>query len=50
MLVIAHAADMLTSLLYLAPVVIVIGVLVLQRARDRRRGPTEEPVEPEEEA
>ena len=38
MTTIAHAADLLTGLIFLAPVVIAIGTLVVINIRDRRRG------------
>lgn len=37
--VLAHAGHWITGLLYLAPVVIVVVVLWIQAARDRRSGP-----------
>lgn len=36
MRVIAHAGDWLTSLIYLAPVIVVLGVLIVATIRDRR--------------
>ena len=44
MIVIAHAADLLTGLIFLAPMVIVIGILVAINIRDRRRGETRAPL------
>lgn len=38
MTVIAHASGYLPSLLYLAPILIVIGALLVTNIRDRRRG------------
>jgi len=38
-LILAHAGHWLAGLLYLAPVVIVVGALVLQSWKDRRLGP-----------
>ena len=38
MTVIAHAADLLTGLIFLAPLVIVTAILVGINIRDRRRG------------
>lgn len=35
----AHASHWLVSLLYLAPVVILVGALVVARRRDARLGP-----------
>lgn len=37
-LIVAHAGHWLAGLLYLAPVVIVVGALVLQSYKDRRAG------------
>lgn len=37
--ILAHAGHWLAGLLYLAPVVIVVGALVLQSYKDRRLGP-----------
>ena len=41
MTVIAHAGDWLTSLIYLVPVVAVLGVLIVTPIRERRRGPAD---------
>jgi len=38
----AHAGHWAVSLLYLAPVVILVGALVIARARDARLGDAEE--------
>jgi hypothetical protein len=38
LLILAHAGHWLAGLLYLAPVVIVVGALVFQSVKDRRRG------------
>jgi hypothetical protein len=38
-LILAHAGHWLAGLLYLAPVLIVVGALVLQSWKDRRLGP-----------
>jgi hypothetical protein len=38
-LILAHAGHWLAGLLYLAPVLIVVGALVLQSYKDRRLGP-----------
>jgi hypothetical protein len=38
-LILAHAGHWLAGLLYLAPVVIVVGALGWQSVKDRRRGP-----------
>lgn len=43
MLPLAHAGHWAVSLLYLAPVVILVGALVITRARDRRLGDPDEP-------
>ena len=48
MTVLAHAADLLTGLIFLAPVVIVIGILVAINIRDRRRGESRRPVSTDE--
>jgi hypothetical protein len=37
-LILAHAGHWLAGLLYLAPVLIVVGALVFQSWKDRRRG------------
>ena len=37
-LILAHAGHWLAGLLYLAPVVIVVGALGYQTVKDRRRG------------
>jgi hypothetical protein len=37
-LILAHAGHWLAGLLYLAPVVIVVGALIFQSWKDRRRG------------
>lgn len=42
MLPIAHAGHWLVSLLYLAPVVILVGALMVARARDGRLGDEDE--------
>jgi hypothetical protein len=42
-LVLAHAGHWLAGLLYLAPVVIVVGALVFQSWKDRREGDGDEP-------
>lgn len=39
MLPLAHASHWLVSLLYVAPVVILVGALVVARRRDARLGP-----------
>ncbi len=39
---IAHAGHWLVSLLYLAPVVILVGALLVARARDNRLGDEDE--------
>lgn len=44
MTIIAHAGGLLTSLIYLAPVVIAIGSLVIMSRRDRRRGEPRAPI------
>jgi hypothetical protein len=41
LLILAHAGHWLAGLLYLAPVVIVVGALVFQSMKDRRRGEDE---------
>jgi hypothetical protein len=41
LLILAHAGHWLAGLLYLAPVVIVVGALVFQSMKDRRRGADE---------
>jgi hypothetical protein len=38
LLIVAHAGHWLAGLLYLAPVVIVVGALVFQSWKDRRLG------------
>ena len=38
MTVISHVGNTLVSLLYLAPVVIIVAMLVIASIRDRRRG------------
>jgi hypothetical protein len=40
-LIVAHAGHWLAGLLYLAPVLIVVGALVLQSYKDRRAGDDE---------
>jgi hypothetical protein len=40
-LILAHAGHWLAGLLYLAPVLIVVGALGLQSMKDRRRGEDE---------
>jgi hypothetical protein len=40
-LILAHAGHWLAGLLYLAPVVIVVGALVFQSWKDKRLGPEE---------
>jgi hypothetical protein len=40
-LILAHAGHWLAGLLYLAPVVIVVGALVFQSWKDKRRGDDE---------
>lgn len=48
MIPIAHAGHWVASLLYLAPLLLVIGALGWQSLRDRRRGvpPPDEPGDP----
>jgi hypothetical protein len=41
-LILAHAGHWLAGLLYLAPVVIVVGALGYQSWKDRREGPDDE--------
>jgi hypothetical protein len=41
-LILAHAGHWLAGLLYLAPVVIVVGALGYQSIKDRRRGDDED--------
>jgi hypothetical protein len=41
-LILAHAGHWLAGLLYLAPVVIVVGALVFQSWKDRRKGDEDE--------
>lgn len=41
MTVIAHAGDWLMSLIYLVPVVAVLGVLIVTTIRERQRGPAD---------
>lgn len=41
-LILAHAGHWFAGLLYLAPVLIVVGALVLQSWKDRRLGPDED--------
>jgi 4-hydroxybenzoate polyprenyltransferase len=41
LLILAHAGHWLAGLLYLAPVVIVVGALVYQSWKDKRRGDDE---------
>jgi hypothetical protein len=43
MIVFAHAGHWLVQLLYLAPLVVLVGILVVTKLRDRRH-PGEEPV------
>lgn len=38
--VLAHLAHWYTSLAYVAPVLIIVGLLALQSWRDKRRAPT----------
>ena len=38
-MVLAHAGHWLLNLLYAAPLAFVIGIIVRDRLRDRRRGP-----------
>jgi hypothetical protein len=45
-LILAHAGHWLAGLLYLAPVVIVVGALVFQSWKDRREGDDEESEDP----
>jgi hypothetical protein len=40
--ILAHAGHWFAGLLYLAPVLIVVGALFYQSWKDRRRGPEEE--------
>jgi hypothetical protein len=42
LLILAHAGHWLAGLLYLAPVLIVVGALVFQSWKDRRRGDEED--------
>jgi hypothetical protein len=44
-LILAHAGHWLAGLLYLAPVVIVVGALGYQSIKDRRRGDDDVEVE-----
>ena len=44
MTLLAHAADLLTGLIFLAPVVIVVGMLVVIHVRDRRGDDTRAPL------
>ena len=50
MLVIAHAGHWLVQLIYLVPLVVLVGVIVAGRVRDRREagaeGPPPEPLPP----
>lgn len=50
MAVLAHAADWLTSSIYLAPMLIIWAVLGVAKVRDRRAGGDSErtPIEPQE--
>lgn len=43
MVPLAHAGHWAVSLLYVAPVVILVGALVITRARDRRIGTPDDP-------
>jgi len=36
MLILAHAADAITGVLYIAPMVVVVAVLAFKRRRERR--------------
>jgi hypothetical protein len=49
-LILAHAGHWLAGLLYLAPVLIVVGALVFQSYKDRRLGDDEDEREGEDEA
>jgi len=42
MLLLAHAGHWLVQLIYLVPVVVLVGVVLVGRARDRRRGTHEQ--------
>jgi len=46
-LIVAHAGHWLAGLLYLAPVLIVVGALVFQSWKDRRLGEDEDGPEPD---
>ena len=50
MLVLAHAGHWLVQLIYLVPLVVLVGVIVAGRVRDRREagaeGPPREPLPP----
>jgi hypothetical protein len=46
----AHAGHWLAGLLYLAPVLIVVGALMWQSYKDRRLGPGEDDDAPEPDA
>ena len=50
MLVFAHAGHWLVQLIYLIPLVVLVGVIVAGRIRDRREaradGPPQEPLPP----
>ena len=53
MTVISHIGNTIVSLLYLAPMVIIVAVLVVSNIRDRRRGDdddtnTDERTDPDE--
>jgi 4-hydroxybenzoate polyprenyltransferase len=41
-LILAHAGHWIAGLLYLAPVLIVVGALMYQSWKDKRRGPDED--------
>jgi hypothetical protein len=48
MLVLAHAGHWLVQLIYLVPLLVLVGVILVGRARDRREA-AHEPVRPDRE-
>lgn len=49
MLLFAHAGHWLVQLIYLVPLAVLIGVILVGRARDRREGAHEQVRDPERE-
>jgi hypothetical protein len=45
-LILAHAGHWIAGLLYLAPVLIVVGALLFQSWKDRRAEPEDDPDQP----